>query len=241
MFQTLLASAPQAPPGLSRLLASVGLHALVLFVALALTSIHPAVMVRSREARMPLLLPPALHRSRPEPTTSSAPRSPLRAPIPMLLPLIDPPPLAPPEISSSAPTVAELLASASESGATPRVSTTSAGGAAVDSPAALRGELEVDDPVQLLEQPSVGYPPALAQAGVTGGVELEFVVDTLGRVEPPSARTLASTHPEFEAAARRAVLVSRFRPARWHGQVVRQMARQSFRFRTPGRSLERDE
>jgi TonB family protein len=240
MFQTLLASAPQAPPGLSRLLASVGLHALVLFVALALTSMQPAVIVPSREARTPLLLP-TLHRSRPEPTPPSASRSPLRAPIPLLLPLIDPPPLAPPAISSSGPTVAELLASASESGATPWVSTTSPSGVTVDSSAALRDEREVDDPVQLLEQPSVRYPPALAQAGVAGRVELEFVVDTLGRVEPLSVGTLASTHPEFEAAARRAVLVSRFRPARWHGQVVRQMARQSFRFRTPGQSFERAE
>jgi TonB family protein len=240
MFQTLLASAPQAPAGLSRFLASVGLHALALFVALTLTSIHPAVIVPSREARMPLLLP-APRPSRPGPTPSSAPRSPLRAPIPSLPPLIDPPPLAPPEISSSGPTVAELLASASQTGATPWVNTTSPSAVTAGSSAAPRDEREVDDPVQLLEQPSVGYPPALAHAGVAGRVELEFVVDTLGRVEPLSVRTLASTHPAFEAAARRAVLVSRFRPARWHGQVVRQMARQSFRFRTPGHSFERDE
>jgi TonB family protein len=240
MFQTLLASAPQAPPGLSRFLASVGLHALALFVALTLTSIRPAVIVPSREARMQLLLP-ALNHSRPEPTPPSAPRSPLRVPIPWLLPLIDPPPLAPPAISSSGPTVAELLASASESGATLRVNTTSASGVTVDPSAALRGALEVDDPVQLLEQPSVGYPAALAQAGVAGRVELEFVVDTLGRVEPLSVRTLASAHPEFDAAARRVVLGSRFRPAHWRGQVVRQVARQSFRFRTPGHSFERDE
>jgi TonB family protein len=105
----------------------------------------------------------------------------------------------------------------------------------------LRDELEVDDPVQLLEQPPVRYPPALAQASVAGRVELEFVVDTLGQVEPGSVRTLASTHPEFEAAARRAVLVSRFRPALWRGRLVRQVARQSFRFRTPGHSSERGE
>jgi len=240
MFQTLLASAPQAPPGLSRLLASVGLHALLLFAALALTSMHPAVSVRSRETRM-RLLPPALHPSRPEPTPPSASRSPLRAPVPLLPPLIDPPTLAPPEIAFSGPTVAELLASASKGWATPGVNPTSPSGVTAGSSAAPRDELGVDDPVQLLEQPSLGYPPALAQAGVTGRVELEFVVDTLGRVEPPSVRTLASTHTEFEAVARRAVLATRFRPARWHGHLVRQMARQSFRFRTPGRSFERDE
>jgi TonB family protein len=95
--------------------------------------------------------------------------------------------------------------------------------------------------VQLIEQPQVGYPPALAQADVEGRVELEFVVDTSGRVERGSLRTLASTHPEFQAAARRAVLDSRFRPAHWRGQVVRQVARQSFRFRAPSHAFEHDE
>jgi TonB family protein len=146
--------------------------------------------------------------------------------------VIDPAPLAPSEIGSSGPTVAELLASASQTGATPSVAATPPDSVTARSSAAPRDELEVDDPVQLLEQPPVRYPPTLAEAGVAGRVELEFVVDTVGRVEPRSVRTLASTQPEFEAAARGAVLVSRFRPAQWRGQVVRQVARQSFRFRT---------
>lgn len=230
MFQTLLASSPQASPGLFRFLASIGLHALVLSVALGLTSMHPHVIVPSREARMPLLLP-TLHPSQPEPTGTNAPRSPLRVPTPLSPPVIEPLALALPDIGSMGPTVAEVLASVSQSG-TPGDATSPTGVTPGSSPA-LRGELEVDDPVQLLEQPPVGYPPALAQASVAGRVELEFVVDTSGRVEPRSVHTLASTHPEFEAAARRAVLVSRFRPAHWRGQLVRQVARQSFRFRTP--------
>jgi TonB family protein len=240
MFQTLLASSPQASLGVSRFLASVGLHALVLFVALGLTSMHPAVIMRSREARMPLLLP-TVHPSQPEPTGTIAPRSPLRIPTPLSPPVIEPLALALPDIGSSGPTVADLLASASRSGGTPGVDATSPTEVTQGSSPGLRDELEVDDPVQLLEQPPVRYPPALAQASVAGRVELEFVVDTLGRVESPSVRTLASTHPEFEAAARKAVLVSRFRPAHWRGRMVRQVARQSFRFRTPGHSSERDE
>jgi TonB family protein len=240
MFQTLLASAPQAPTGLSRFLASIGFHALVLFVALGLTSIQPAVIMPSREARMPLLLP-SLHPAQPEPTGTSAPRSPLGVPTPLSPPVIEPLALALPDIGSSGPTVADLLASVSQTAGTPGAEVTSPTGVTPGSSPALRNELEVDDPVQLLEQPPVGYPAALAQASVAGRVELEFVVDTLGRVEPPSVRTLASTHPEFEAAARRAVLISRFRPAHWRGQLVRQVARQSFRFRTPGHSFERDE
>lgn len=240
MFQTLLASSPQTHPGLSRFLASIGLHALALSVALGLTSMHPDVIMPLREARMPLLLP-TLHSSQPEPTGTSAPRSPLRIPTPLSPPVIEPLALALPDIGSTGPTVADLLASASQSGGTPGEDATSPTGVTQGSSPALRDELEVDDPVQLLEQPPVRYPPALAQASVAGRVELEFVVDTSGRVEPRSVRTLASTHPEFEAAARRAVLVSRFRPAHWRGRLVRQVARQSFRFRTPGHSFERDE
>jgi TonB family protein len=90
----------------------------------------------------------------------------------------------------------------------------------------------VDDPVEVIEQPSPRYPPVLAQAGVAGRVELEYVVDALGRAEPGSLHALTSTRPEFEAAARAAVLDSRYRPARLHGQVVRQLVRQVLSFRT---------
>jgi TonB family protein len=90
----------------------------------------------------------------------------------------------------------------------------------------------VDDPVEVIEQPPLRYPPALAQAGITGRVELEYVVDTSGRAEPGSLRVLATTRPEFEAAARATILGSRYRPARLHGQVVRQVVHQTLRFRS---------
>jgi TonB family protein len=230
MFQTLLASTPPAPPSLTRLLASLGLHRLALAGVLALNATHPAATRRPREARIPFLLPP-LHHSDPRPTPPTGPQSPFHAPSPFL-PLIDPPALSPPDIRSSRPTVAELLAGVSEMGTPSPIAGTSPSDATARWSAGLRDELEVDRPVQLVEQPSVGYPPALARAGVAGHVELEFVVDTLGRVEPRSVRTLASSQPEFEAAARRAILASRFRPAQWRGQVVRQRARQSIRFQS---------
>jgi TonB family protein len=88
----------------------------------------------------------------------------------------------------------------------------------------------VDDPVAVIEQPAITYPPALAHAGISGRVELEYVVDTLGRAEPGSIRALESTRLEFEAAARATVLASRYRPARLRGRLVRQLARQTLRF-----------
>jgi TonB family protein len=230
MFQTLLASNPQAPPGPTRFLASLGLHGLALLAALAFTTKRPAAPISPREAGMRFLLPP-LHHSQPRPATRTASESPLFDPVPVL-PVIDPPTLPTPDIGSSSPTVAELLASGSGTGGSPVIANGSPSGVAARLSAELRDELEVDQPVEIVEQPSLRYPPALAQAGVVGRVELEYVVDTLGRVEPGSVRTLASTQPEFEAVARRAVLASRFRPAEWRGQLVRQRARQSFRFRS---------
>ncbi|MGH7512632.1 MAG: TonB family protein [Gemmatimonadales bacterium] len=95
----------------------------------------------------------------------------------------------------------------------------------------LRSADAVDDPVETIEQPDPRYPAALAQARVTGRVELSYVVDTLGVAEPGSLRTLMSTHRAFEAAARASVLASRYRPARLHGNLVRQLVRQTFTFR----------
>ncbi len=89
----------------------------------------------------------------------------------------------------------------------------------------------VDEPVSVIRQPAPEYPPALARAGIPGRVEVQYVVDTTGVVEPSSVRVLGSTHPAFEAAARASVTASRFRPARLHGRTVRQLVRQALTFR----------
>ena len=86
--------------------------------------------------------------------------------------------------------------------------------------------------MSVIEQRSPRYPPALAQAAISGRVELEYVVDTLGQVEESSVRALTSTRPEFEAAARAAVLESRYRPARRDAGAVRQLVRQTLSFRS---------
>lgn len=89
---------------------------------------------------------------------------------------------------------------------------------------------QVDEPVVPLYQPAPRYPPALQQMGVSGRVVVLFVVDTLGTVEPGSWRVLSSTHPAFEAAAREAILRSRFQPARIRGRPVRQLVQQPLGF-----------
>jgi TonB family protein len=94
------------------------------------------------------------------------------------------------------------------------------------------GAAAVDESVEIVEQPEPRYPASLAAAGIEGRVELEYVVDTTGQVVPGSIRAVASTHPEFEAAARASVLATRYRPARLQGRLVRQLVRQALGFRT---------
>jgi TonB family protein len=76
------------------------------------------------------------------------------------------------------------------------------------------------------EKPSVlsgqlVYPPLLEQAGIGGQVTIQAIVDTTGRVEANSVRTIQSSNPAFEQAARTYVLKALWRPARVHGRAVR--------------------
>jgi len=80
------------------------------------------------------------------------------------------------------------------------------------------------------------YPDMLRQAGVEGDVRAQFVVDTLGRVEPGSLRLLEATHDQFAAAVRTALSArARFKPAEAGGHKVRQLVEQTFTFRLDGK------
>jgi protein TonB len=67
-------------------------------------------------------------------------------------------------------------------------------------------------PIRLLNLPHIVYPPDLKEAGVSGGVVVNLVVDTAGRVEPASVEVTASTNPEFSRAACDALPQSRYAP-----------------------------
>jgi periplasmic protein TonB len=89
------------------------------------------------------------------------------------------------------------------------------------------------EPAILVLQPAPRYPGSLETLGIEGQVIVEFVIDTIGRVQPPSIRIIESTHPDFAAAARAAVAGAIFRPAHLSAHAVRQLTRQSIRFVTP--------
>jgi protein TonB len=92
-------------------------------------------------------------------------------------------------------------------------------------------ELEVDKPVVMAPgMAAPAYPASLRAAGLSGNVVVEFVVDTLGRVEDGTSRVVAADHPLFAASVRAALPTYRFLPAEAEGRRVRQLVRLPFRF-----------
>jgi outer membrane biosynthesis protein TonB len=226
MFHTLVASGPQARPSARRFLLSLSVHGVA--IAGAIASSRPAATTAPQTH-------PALVFFAPQPRQRSLRAVSDRvgaqvAPTPSWEPLLQIPDLIPPVLPTTLPGIADLLDTAFlRAGSSPALPGSPASGMGEDKTWTVDS---VDVPVEVIEQPPVRYPPALAQADIAGLVELEYVVDTAGRAEPGSLRTLAAAHPEFEAAARATVLGSHFRPARLHRQAVRQLVRQTFRFRS---------
>ena len=107
-----------------------------------------------------------------------------------------------------------------------------------DSTPARPGEVYTRDQVETsarLENGSLApsYPDSLYRAGVGGQVVVEFIVDTTGAVEAGSVDVLQSSNPLFTIAARAALALGRFEPARLHGRPVRQFVQLPFNFTPP--------
>jgi len=89
----------------------------------------------------------------------------------------------------------------------------------------------VEKPVLQLPTPgAVRYPTMLRGAAFEGDVNVRFVVDTTGRVEPGSLVVLASDHELFSVSVRAALPSLRFIPAQAGGRKVRQLVEQRFVF-----------
>lgn len=86
---------------------------------------------------------------------------------------------------------------------------------------------ELDTPPKLSSQEMTArllaksYPPALKSAGVTGTVQVQFVVDAAGKVEPNSVKVLSSTVPALADAAVAVVSEIKFKPGVLKGQPVK--------------------
>ena len=92
-------------------------------------------------------------------------------------------------------------------------------------------EAQVDDPVVPISIPTPRYPPVLQSAGITGSVDLQYVVDTTGHTEPNSFKVMKSTHPAFVEPAKEALRKGVFKPAKFKGVPVRQLVQQRISFK----------
>lgn len=90
---------------------------------------------------------------------------------------------------------------------------------------------EVDEIPQVVSQPALRYPPVMESAGIPGQVDVQFVVDTTGRVEPGSLKVIQSSHKAFEEPAREAMLKFIFKPGKSHGHAVRVLVQQRMSFK----------
>ncbi|HET9707001.1 MAG TPA: energy transducer TonB [Gemmatimonadales bacterium] len=92
--------------------------------------------------------------------------------------------------------------------------------------------LEVDQPPVRLSAPPLerDYPNLLRQAGITGRVIIEAVIDTTGKAELTSIAVVQTPHPGFNEAAKRWMAQALFRPARKGGNAVRVLVRQAIDF-----------
>jgi len=95
----------------------------------------------------------------------------------------------------------------------------------------------VDEPVQIISEPEPHYPKELKDSLITARLVLRYIVDATGHAEPNSFGILEhvetntdTTHESFVEAAKKAILKSTFRPARFQGHPVRQLVEQKIRF-----------
>lgn len=93
------------------------------------------------------------------------------------------------------------------------------------------GEAQVDRPVAILSgYRTPRYPEAQRFAGIEQTLNVEFVVDTLGRIEAGSLAFKDGPHQSFMNAVREALANAKFRPAEVAGHRVRQRVTQAFVF-----------
>jgi TonB family protein len=83
-------------------------------------------------------------------------------------------------------------------------------------------------PPKILKRPPPIYPYNVQMAGLTGKVEVEFVIDTEGQVSNPVV--VRSNNPWFERPALDAILKWKFEPARMNGKAVNTRAAQTLEF-----------
>ena len=98
-----------------------------------------------------------------------------------------------------------------------------------DDPTAVWLVRAVTERPRMLRPVPLLYPDSLRQRGIGGNALVEFIVDTLGRVEP-EVRVIESSHPALADPARRTIRPAQFAPGHVQGRKVRVMMTLRFQF-----------
>lgn len=231
MFSRLPESKPQRQKRGAGFAVSTALHAILIALAVRATTLTATPPEQPTVTPL-VFFPRAVERQTPPPSAPDVPRSSGPATAPPAVPLV-----APIDIPVTIPEPGTGPVLLSETGLDrafdpTRMSSSGGGGGAPNvSDGKALTERFVDRPVVALPGTSPRYPSLLQSAGVEGDVRAQFVVDTLGRVEPGSVRILDSTHTSFAQAVRDALGRARFVPAEAGGRKVRQLVEQPFSFK----------
>lgn len=232
MFSRLPESKPQAQKRGGGFVVSTAVH--VILIALAVRATTLTAKPPEPPTQVPFIYFPRVVEHRTDPPSAGPPVPVVdQAPVPIAPPTTF---IAPVDIPTTIPEPGTMTVPVAEDAFRPPGGSSRLGdGAATAAPNVSDGqpltERYVDRPVVALPGTSPRYPSLLQSAGVEGEVRAQFVVDTLGRVEPGSVRILESTHENFSQAVRDALVRARFVPAEAGGRKVRQLVEQPFNFK----------
>lgn len=98
-----------------------------------------------------------------------------------------------------------------------------------DDPNAIWLVQAVTERPRMLRPVPLVYPDSLKRRGIGGDAVVEFVVDTLGRIES-EIRVIETAHPGLAEPARATIRPARFRPGHVQGRKVRVLMTLRFHF-----------
>jgi TonB family protein len=206
--------------------ASVGLHATIIFAAVYATAtgappkdkpVNPPPLVWVRTPPTPSTNT-AVPDNTPRTSTTAAPANPIVVPIdiPTSLPSID--------LQAQPVTAIDFVRGTPSNAGIPDPAAPANGRRAYDAS-------EVEVAVSAIGATAPEYPSSLRNAGIEGKVVAEFVVTELGRADEGSLRIISATNDGFVEAIRRALPKMRFRAARIGDRTVAQLVQQQFVFK----------
>lgn len=230
--------APASARNRDGMIVSVTVHALLILSTFALANASPVLNAVRESPDVIYVEPPRPQVREPQvahpsaPAAPSTPASPEHAYVPVLVAPIDIPTSIPNinvHVVIDEPThfIARSTGATSASAGSGNAPNGTGGGGTFG----ILSDLQVDKPVAVLSgYRTPRYPEAARAAGIEHTVELEFVVDTLGRIESGSLLFRDSAPESFMNAVREALANARYRPAEVGGRRVRQRVAQAFVF-----------